>query len=283
MSEKVDARTGGEHRDDQATAEDSSAGAEIKRRTNQIMGGPRKSIGVLLVLALLPGCVSPLPRSPESSFARVPIEDYAVNRPTTVTVGSRMIGWGFETIYGGYRTVTSDGLQVELVYGGIDHNVISVLYREYGRTSDGWFVRPGYSQDLRYDLNVAKSIAFREVRITVENADQESITFTVTKSPVVPSDTLIHISGRAQSDQVGTSRAGFEFDRTGTVTRVVKNSPADSAGVAVDDEIFEINSERFPEGDIAAALKILESPGRNWIRLFVWRGQYKTQLEVRKP
>jgi predicted metalloprotease with PDZ domain len=194
-----------------------------------------------------------------------------------------MIGWGFETIYGGYRTVTSDGLQVELVYGGIDHNVISVLYREYGRTSDGWFVRPGYSQDLRYDLNVAKSIAFREVRITVENADQESITFTVTKSPVVPSDTLIHISGRAQSDQVGTSRAGFEFDRTGTVTRVVKNSPADSAGVAVDDEIFEINSERFPEGDIAAALKILESPGRNWIRLFVWRGQYKTQLEVRKP
>lgn len=89
-------------------------------------------------------------------------------------------------------------------------------------------------------------------------------------------------TGSSPGNELARSTTGFSFDKSGRIAKVVKDSPADSAGVRVDDTIVEVNDEVFPKGDIKAALDLIEATGRNWTRLIIRRGDYKSQIEIRR-
>ena len=79
----------------------------------------------------------------------------------------------------GYRVsnpTIEDGFKYELLYQGVDGNVARIAYREY---TDN-LARPAFSQDLSYTLSDGTtSISFREVSITIQDANNNDITYTV--------------------------------------------------------------------------------------------------------
>lgn len=72
-----------------------------------------------------------------------------------------------------------DGTKLELIYQGISNDVLRIAYREYSET----LARPAFSQDLTYTLDESGNsrIQFREVSMVVHAADNNSVTYSVTK------------------------------------------------------------------------------------------------------
>jgi hypothetical protein len=69
-----------------------------------------------------------------------------------------------------------DGFKYELIYQGIDESVARIAYREY---SDN-LARPAYRQDLSYTLEDRDTqVKFRDVSLTIHNADNNEIDYTV--------------------------------------------------------------------------------------------------------
>lgn len=70
-----------------------------------------------------------------------------------------------------------DGFKYELLYEGVDNDVVRIAYREYTEN----VARPAFSQDLTYTLasSGTTQIKFREVSINVLHADNTSIEYTV--------------------------------------------------------------------------------------------------------
>lgn len=66
----------------------------------------------------------------------------------------------------------------ELIYGGRVGDQIKVTYREFS----GDFARPGFSQDVQYDLASEKVIGFKGVRIEVISATNTKLVYRVLKS-----------------------------------------------------------------------------------------------------
>jgi len=71
----------------------------------------------------------------------------------------------------------------ELIYGGRVGDQIKVTYREFS----GDIVRPGFAQEVQYDLSAEKTIGFKGVRIEVISATNTKLVYRVQKSfPDVP-------------------------------------------------------------------------------------------------
>lgn len=72
------------------------------------------------------------------------------------------------------------GFKYELLYQGIDRNVVRVSYREF----TGNLARPAFQQDLTYTLadKGPTQVAFRSLRIEIEGADNNNIQYRVTKA-----------------------------------------------------------------------------------------------------
>lgn len=66
----------------------------------------------------------------------------------------------------------------ELIYSGRSGNQIKVTYREYA----GDFLRPGFTQDVQYDLGVENIIGFKGVRIQVVEATNTRLKYKVLRS-----------------------------------------------------------------------------------------------------
>ncbi|PHS36636.1 MAG: hypothetical protein COA91_12120 [Robiginitomaculum sp.] len=64
----------------------------------------------------------------------------------------------------------------ELVYNGRVGNDVKIIYRELSND----LMRPAFQQNLQYDMNQSKEIAFREVLIEVVTADNKEIKYVVT-------------------------------------------------------------------------------------------------------
>lgn len=77
-----------------------------------------------------------------------------------------------------------NAMRYELIYSGTSGTVIYIYYREYVLTVEGYIARPGFYQELRYDISESNIISFRDARIQVENADQEKITYRILRGPV---------------------------------------------------------------------------------------------------
>lgn len=80
----------------------------------------------------------------------------------------------------GYRQgnqTIEDGFKYELIYQGRDGNVARIAYREY---TDN-LARPAFSQELTYTLEAGAGtpVRFREVSLTIHQADNNQIVYTV--------------------------------------------------------------------------------------------------------
>jgi hypothetical protein len=72
--------------------------------------------------------------------------------------------------------VVQSGFKYELIYQGLEDNVVNVAYREYSQD----LARPAFQQDLNYTLQAGNTtVNFRDVRITIHQADNNTIRYTV--------------------------------------------------------------------------------------------------------
>ena len=96
-----------------------------------------------------------------------------------------MIEWeSGEKRSGGWRTEPiKHGIRKQLLYSGSSQNVIYLTYREYATSEEEAYARAPFYQDLTYDISNSNEIAFQDIKITVESADQKGIRFKVTEGP----------------------------------------------------------------------------------------------------
>jgi hypothetical protein len=70
-----------------------------------------------------------------------------------------------------------DGFKYELIYQGLDGNVVRIAYREYTEN----LARPAFSQDLSYTLELEgpTGVRFRDASLTIHSANNNEISYTV--------------------------------------------------------------------------------------------------------
>lgn len=61
----------------------------------------------------------------------------------------------------------------ELIYNGRESGNLLFIYREF----EGNFIRPAFTQNVKYDLSLGSVIGFKEARFEVVDADNVSITY----------------------------------------------------------------------------------------------------------
>jgi hypothetical protein len=144
-----------------------------------------RTLVLLYGLTLISGCVS-------TSQQRDFYKSYRLDQEQEVNLGSSIIIYRNVTILeterwvglayssdGWQRTrvATPESIQEELIYTGRSGNALKVSYREYRNE----FAQPAFYHELTYDLGISDVIVFRNYRIKVLNASNESIRFKVTK------------------------------------------------------------------------------------------------------
>ena len=89
--------------------------------------------------------------------------------------------------YGKYNDITYykfDGHRIELIYGGVDQNTVTVTFQEFvidaGFES---FTRPTYTQQLTFDLNQSTTISYEDARIQVISVSKTTIRYRVLQGP----------------------------------------------------------------------------------------------------
>jgi hypothetical protein len=71
--------------------------------------------------------------------------------------------------------LTSDNFQQSLIYNGRVGNKLRIGYREFSNNA----ARPAFNNDVEYDLDVSKTIAYRGAKIEVISATNEQIVYRV--------------------------------------------------------------------------------------------------------
>lgn len=107
---------------------------------------------------------------------------FELNKEYSVNVGKVMLEWE----QGLKSDVVENAIIKNLLYGGINNNVIKIIYREYAydpEISLFKLIREAYSINLEYDLNLSNIISFRDIQIQILKADNNEITFKVLKAP----------------------------------------------------------------------------------------------------
>jgi hypothetical protein len=69
----------------------------------------------------------------------------------------------------------------ELIYNGVLKNVISLTYHEYARNGDSWLLRPGFSQDLKFDISENDIIGYKGSRFQIIKAGNVDLVYKVIK------------------------------------------------------------------------------------------------------
>ena len=67
------------------------------------------------------------------------------------------------------------GTKKELIYQGVEGNTLRLRYREFFRD----IVRPSYDQTVEYNLNETTEITFRGLGITIVEADNQYLLYTI--------------------------------------------------------------------------------------------------------
>lgn len=104
--------------------------------------------------------------------------DYQNGQIMTANVGSTMIRWTQGSQFG----LAKYGKEMELVYSGKTDSTLRLSYREYVYDRTVLLARPAFSQDLTYDLKISKQIAFQDILLEVQDADNSKVTFKVVKA-----------------------------------------------------------------------------------------------------
>jgi len=108
--------------------------------------------------------------------------DFEIGKVMEAPVGSPMLRAesGFRNDI--YKSVVI-GQQFELVYGGLARGIIKLTYREFDLDKGRPLPTPVYTQDLQYDLDNSKIIAFRKTLIEVMSAASDKIVYRVLEDP----------------------------------------------------------------------------------------------------
>jgi hypothetical protein len=82
------------------------------------------------------------------------------------------------------------GVRWELVYSGRSGNEVGIAYREYSNGANTSLARPGFFQDLKYDVATSSRVVFRSIELEILEATNTGITFRVIgdsqRLPVAP-------------------------------------------------------------------------------------------------
>jgi len=105
-------------------------------------------------------------------------KNYELNKISNANVGDVILSQEQGSKNDVYGNV-NHGIKTELVYSGKDHNVLLVDYREYNMNASGTFIKEGFTQHLRYDLNESKTISFRNYKIEIIKANSNNVTYKV--------------------------------------------------------------------------------------------------------
>ena len=73
------------------------------------------------------------------------------------------------------QSAETTGTKKELIYQGRDGNTLRLRYREFYRD----IVRPSYDQTVEYNLDEATEITFRGLGITIVEADNQYLLYTI--------------------------------------------------------------------------------------------------------
>lgn len=80
-------------------------------------------------------------------------------------------------------------IRKEIIYAGLDHNILKLVYREYflekvkDKPYKSLLARDPFRINLTYDLNLSKIIAYQDLKIKILHADNEQIKFIVLNAP----------------------------------------------------------------------------------------------------
>ena len=75
-----------------------------------------------------------------------------------------------------------NSFRAEILYSGLSGNTIKTIYREYSND----IARPAFSQDLQYNLDESKVIAYKSIRIEVLKVSNAQIEFKVLSDGDLP-------------------------------------------------------------------------------------------------
>jgi len=190
----------------------------------------------------------------------VMIKQYSLNSQKHITPGEALMEWGY---YLSHRAthVVDGGIRKQLLYGGVDHGTLQISYREFSLAQAGEFARAPFYQDLKYDLASSSIIAFQDIRIAIDSADQQGLLFRVLKGPsetfeATPLDLGADISGMI----IGT---GYEVKgvRTGSAAFAAKIQIGDTL-VSISDtpilgkKVDEIQDLLWGDPDTSAEIKL---------------------------
>jgi hypothetical protein len=75
-----------------------------------------------------------------------------------------------------------DGFRAEMIYSGIDGSTVLAAYREFS----GDFIRPAFSQELRFNIAQDRVIAYKTIRIEVVRASNSAIEYRVVEDGGLP-------------------------------------------------------------------------------------------------
>lgn len=110
--------------------------------------------------------------------------NFKMNEPYTVSVGTAMI----HLESGIYNTMVKQkyGLVEELVFGGVNNDVVQIFYREFELNAGNRTIRDAFNQTLQYDLGKSKIIKYKSMTIEVLGVESSEITYKVIKWDVDP-------------------------------------------------------------------------------------------------
>ena len=135
-------------------------------------------IKAFLIAASLLILVSCIPR-----FYHYQLNYFDLNKKYSIRIGYPITEWEVGSKSKNRRI----GINKELIYTGIENNIIRLVYREYYIDSDLIYgvktARASFFMNLEYDLNQSKTIVFQDLTIKVLKADNREITFEVIQAP----------------------------------------------------------------------------------------------------
>ncbi len=213
----------------------------------------------ILSFSLLAGCAS----------KEIAIKFYSIGTIERCAVGGTIMSWGSFIETGLSHRITG-GVMKELLYNGIDHEVLQISYREYFG-GPGPLTTSAFNQDLKYDVSKARTITFREIRIRIDSADQEKMTYSILAGPADEPAAL-------SSSEV----SGMGLDDSLKVLSVSAGSDASAAGIKVGDRILSVGGRMLSGGSGDQLESLLTGDPETSIEVVIRRGEREMNVYMRR-
>jgi len=204
---------------------------------------------------------------------RFAFQDYQLNNSSSSTVGSTLMSWGYGHKGGFLSKGVVDGMRMELNYGGRDHNVIRVNYREYGVGEQGEFTRSSYCQEFKYDLSQSTTITFRDIRIAIDSADQQKLVYRILQGPQGMTGTILPTS---------SGIVGMNLDNSRYVSAVASASKADLAGINVGDKLVKVNDKPLDNRSLSEIASMFKGNPESYVEIMIDRNGTQMNFMIQR-